>query len=230
MIVPLTGCDQESHLPAVHALLSVQERRALSGGIRQAAFWVGFRQEMVVAFINQRGIVPVLEHCNIDRTFSPADERTWTNRMIVHCADVITYCFQDGMSDVSRYRALDQYANDWMSHKPMSFKLLYQYSPLEGQFLQLCYEGDTVVAGVQHYHLSQILLAAHDPTIPRIGPQRKKRERMVNVGSTSPAYFYAITLYLGQSKRTCSRFMRHSSGQWCKRSPLGMCLSWHLTL
>ncbi|KAI4746375.1 hypothetical protein E4T50_03246 [Aureobasidium sp. EXF-12298] len=184
MDISLSGHDQQSHLPAIHALISAQERIATQGGLRQAAWWVGFRQEMVVAFINQRPIVPVLEHCNLDRSFSAADDDTWTNRIIVHCADVINHCFQNGSLSQTTYQALRDYGEAWMAHKPRSFSPIFQ-SQSSGEkgdvFTKTWYAGDTIAKGVQHYHLSKILLVAHDPNIPRLGLHRKTFEQAVDV-------------------------------------------------
>ncbi|CAD0115544.1 unnamed protein product, partial [Aureobasidium uvarum] len=183
MDISLSGYDQQSHLPAIHALISAQERIATRGGLRHAAWWVGFRQEMVVAFINQRPIVPVLEHCNLDRSFSTADDCTWTNRIIVHCADVINHCFQNGSLDQTTYQALRDYGEAWMAHKPRTFSPIFQCQPsgLRGNlFTKTWYTSDTIAKGIQHYHLSKILLIAHDPNIPRLGLQRKAFEQTVD--------------------------------------------------
>ncbi|KAG9739590.1 hypothetical protein KCU73_g9438, partial [Aureobasidium melanogenum] len=183
MDISLSGHDQQSHLPAIHALISAQERIATQGGLRQAAWWVGFRQEMVVAFINQRPIVPVLEHCNLDRSFSAADDDTWTNRIIVHCADVINHCFQNGSLSQTTYQALRDYGEAWMAHKPRSFSPIFQSQPSGEKgdvFTKTWYAGDTIAKGVQHYHLSKILLVAHDPNIPRLGLHRKAFEQAVD--------------------------------------------------
>ncbi|KAI5253972.1 hypothetical protein E4T42_02538 [Aureobasidium subglaciale] len=175
--------DQQSHLPAIHALISAQERFATKGGLRQAAWWVGFRQEMVVAFINQRPIVPVLEHCNLDRSFSAADVFTWTNRIIVHCADVINHCFQNGSLDQTTYQALRDYGEAWMAHRPPCFNPIFQSQPsgiAGSMFAKTYFTGDVIAKGVQHYHLSKILLVAHDPNVPRLGLQRKAYEQTVD--------------------------------------------------
>jgi hypothetical protein len=141
---------------------------------------------MVVAFINQRPIVPVLEHCNLDRSFSAADDCTWTNRIIVHCADVINDCFQNGSLNQTTYQALHGYGESWMAHKPRSFNPIFHTQPsgVKGNlFTKIWYTSDTIAKGIQHYHLSKILLIAHDPNIPRLGLQRKAYEQTVNVYS-----------------------------------------------
>lgn len=230
VLVPLSGQDQQSHLPAIHALLSAQERYATSGGLRQAAFWVGFRQEMVVAFINQRPIVPVLEHCNIDRSFSEADECTWTNRIIVHCADVINHCFRSSSMNHSTYQALRDYGNGWMVHKPPYFSPIYQSQPSEGgsAFTKTWYAGETIAKGVQHYHLSEILLVAYDPTVPRVGYQRRAFEKTIDVSIFRLGMNRTLTPLLGKTQTPCKDAVWYCSRQWKDGSSLGHCVSWYI--
>lgn len=78
--VPLTGqapAEQHSHLLGAQAFIAAQERAAITGGLRQAAFWVGLRQEVYVAIVNQRPVLPALEHCNVDRSFEAAEDHVW---------------------------------------------------------------------------------------------------------------------------------------------------------
>ena len=95
--VPLTGhspsdSGPESHLLGAHVFMNAQGRTSLIG-LRQSAFWVGLRQEIYVALVDQRSIMPELEHCNIDRSFDQASDHVWSCRMVALCADVINFCF-----------------------------------------------------------------------------------------------------------------------------------------
>lgn len=40
--------------------------------------------------------------------------------------------------------------------------------------------GDAVVTGLQHYYLARILLTAHDPNLPRLGPASKVALRRID--------------------------------------------------
>lgn len=174
--VPLSGqqpADQESHLFGAHAFITAQERATITGGLRQAAFWVGLRQEIYVAFVNQRSIIPALEHCNIDRSFEAATDDIWACRMVVLAADIIRYCFGEHDHPQSTYTFLADCAAQWFNSKPASFLPVYEQPPGEHNvFPELLYVADDVVTGLQHYYLAKILLVAHNPRIPRLGPQR----------------------------------------------------------
>lgn len=62
-------------------------------GLCQAGFWVAFRQEIYSAFVKQRPINHDLGRCEAFRSFSPAEDAVWADRLIVFCADVLEYCY-----------------------------------------------------------------------------------------------------------------------------------------
>ncbi|GAB7362556.1 hypothetical protein MBLNU230_g2873t1 [Neophaeotheca triangularis] len=171
--VPLSGQlhpDSSSHLLGAHAFIAAQERATLSGGLRHSAFWVGLRQEIYVAFVNQRSIMPALEHCNIDRSCEPADDYTWACRIVVCCADVIRFCFGDGDRSNATYDHLADSCAQWYACKPASFTPVYwkEANP-ETIFPESIFIADHLSVGVQHWHIAKILLCAHNPRVPRLG-------------------------------------------------------------
>ncbi|KAF2152781.1 hypothetical protein K461DRAFT_152808 [Myriangium duriaei CBS 260.36] len=177
--VPLTAAtptdvDQASHLIGTHAIISAQESFTPAGGLRLASFWVGLRQEIYVAFVNQRPILLPLEVFIRDRSFAAAEDGIWANRAVALCAEVISCCFGKPRDFTARLSELTQYAQEWLNHTPTSFTPLYRR---EGDgncsFPEIMYCSDTIVTGVQHYHLAMILLLAHDPRIPNLGLQRR---------------------------------------------------------
>lgn len=174
--VPLSGqspADNSFHLLGAHALISAQERVTMAGGLREAAFWVGLRQEIYVAFVNHRSIMPSLENCNIDRSFGVAPDHIWSCRMVVLCSDAIRYCFGDGDPSTATYNWLVESVNHWHNSKPASFTpIYYKPSDHDNVFPDIWFLADEVIIGWQHYHIAQILLSAHNPKIPRIGPGR----------------------------------------------------------
>jgi hypothetical protein len=66
----------QGHLVGIQKLISAQERAAAHGGLRQAAFLVGLRREIFMAFVTQRPVRVSLEYCNIDCTLSATDDTT----------------------------------------------------------------------------------------------------------------------------------------------------------
>lgn len=176
--VPISGQSPneesgKSHLFGTHVLMSAQEDAATAGGLRQAAFWVGLRQEIYMAFINQHSILPRLEHHKIDRSYAPAADHAWSNRMVVLCADVLRYCYGDDDTSTATYYQLTESVSKWYERKPTSFDPLYYCKANELNVLpELWFLREEISIGWQHYYISQILLGAHNPKIPRIGPRR----------------------------------------------------------
>lgn len=145
------------------------------GGLRKAASFVGLRQEIYVAFVNQRSVASAfIEHCNVERTLDLADDCTWANRIIFHVSHVLNYCFGDGDQSVATYNQLVDYCDNWMSYKPSSFLPIYYREPEEGEvFPEIWLLGDAVACAHLHWHLAKILLTAHNPKIPRLGPGQR---------------------------------------------------------
>jgi hypothetical protein len=178
--VPLSGklhLDGAGHLIGAHAFISAQEISAVSGGLRLAAFWVGLRQEIYVAFVNQRSIMFPLQHCNVDRSFGAADEGTWANRIIIHCAETIQWCFglREHERSTARFGELLTYAGNWLKSIPPCYTPIYHRNAdadSHAVFPVVMYLSDAAVTGIQHYHLTLILLRAYDPTIPKLGSRR----------------------------------------------------------
>ncbi|PLB54079.1 hypothetical protein P170DRAFT_344579 [Aspergillus steynii IBT 23096] len=175
---PLVGIDDETYLRGTQVFLDAQSTAAMqSGGLRRAAFWVAFRQEWHRAFIKQRGF-RFNSHCcasSAYRSLEPVDDNTWTNRMVLHCTDVVDYCYGED-SSLARYDELWDYILRWQSLVPSTFNPLYSREPDPGGtevFPEIWYLDDCIVTATQHLLLARICLVAYDPRTPRMGPGRK---------------------------------------------------------
>ncbi|MCJ1474258.1 hypothetical protein MMC13_002916 [Lambiella insularis] len=176
--VPLSGFDLESHLVGTKALLSAQEPVTLwRSGLRQAAFWVALRQEIYIAFTNQRIVRWNLDRTPLDFSFEASDDCTWANRIILCCATILKFCFDsEGDHTVARWKELREYCEQWRSCVPESFSPIYYAEPnLEsGDVLpQIWHIGAAHVTGIQHYILCMMLLAVYNPALPRLGPGQR---------------------------------------------------------
>ncbi|MCJ1399182.1 hypothetical protein MMC11_002384 [Xylographa trunciseda] len=176
--VPLSGFDLQSHLVGTSALISAQESAPNPpSGLRQAAFWVALRQEIYIAFTNQRIVRWNLDRSPLDFSFSATDDCTWANRIVLCCAVVLKFCFDtEGDHTVSRWTELRRYCDRWRSSLPDSFSPIYYSEPSveNGDILpQVWHIGDAHVTGIQHYILCMILLAVYNPSLPRLGPGQR---------------------------------------------------------
>lgn len=78
-----------------------------------------------MAFIRQRPFHMPLQ-CHEYRSLEYADDCTWAYRTIVHCADVLQYCYGHGNKTNSDYDMLVQYHESWENLRPQSFDALYE--------------------------------------------------------------------------------------------------------
>jgi hypothetical protein len=87
---------------------------------------------------------------------------------------MIRYCFGDSEDDATSYMALLTYSDEWMAMRPASFSPMFFKEAQEGEaFPAIWLLNDAVTTGLQHYHLGRILLSAHNPKAPRLGPAGK---------------------------------------------------------
>ena len=164
-------------------------RTSRAEGLRQAGFWVAFRQEVYSSFLKQRPFTIPLSHCEEFRSWCPAEDAVWADRMIVFCADVLDFCY--GSTDpvnegvvspnlassspataADRWQQLKQNERLWDLHCPASFAPIYSHEPdrNSGEVLpEYWYLLDCHVTGLQHLELARIMLAVHDPTRPKLG-------------------------------------------------------------
>ncbi|KAF7563417.1 hypothetical protein G7046_g739 [Stylonectria norvegica] len=173
--VPLLGTDYGGHLWGIQAFMNTPDPSIVASNLRKAAFWVGLRQEVTMAIASQRSIKISLGHCFIDQTFTEADDDMWANRIIVHCANVVKFCFGNGDHKTGEYQTLKDYDDGWLRSRPASFLPLsfIQADPSRGEvFPQILYLNQAVVIGIVHAMLARALLMCYDPTLPKIGPAR----------------------------------------------------------
>jgi hypothetical protein len=107
-----------------HTFVRAQEYHQLSG-IRQAAFRVVLRQEIVVAFRAQRPVQLLREYVEVDQHMDRADDWTMAFHIIVLCAEVLTYCYGDGPKTAEIWDDLAGRIHSWKSLRSASFEPLH---------------------------------------------------------------------------------------------------------
>ncbi|VUC33491.1 unnamed protein product [Clonostachys rosea] len=180
--VPLLGTDLEGHLLGIQLFMNTPNSTSPPSSLRQASFWIGLRQEITMSSATQRPVKIKLDHAFIDRSFSPADDDTWANRIIVHCAEVMNYCFGNGDRNMVEYQALVDYDQGWLRARPVSWLPIAYSEPLESHhevFPNILYLNHAIVIGIAHSIYARLLLMCHDDRGPRVGPSaRISRKRI----------------------------------------------------
>lgn len=174
MDVPTTGQDTYSHLLGIHAFVNVGDHYMVPGSLSAASFWVGLRQEIYIAVITQQPVKVSLDHFVVDRSFELADDYTWSNRAIVLLADVLNYCFGENSFTTGRWVALDEACRKWSATRPMSFNpFFYRARSSPQAFPEIWHGSSCHVIGIQHHILAQLFLTQFDPSIPKVGTNRR---------------------------------------------------------
>lgn len=165
--------------------LEAQASLALcSTGFRSAVFWVGFRQEFHLAYSQQRSFRLPLRVCDDYLHGGDAPDHVLVNRLIIICAHIVQYCYGDQSPvDSASYEELIDLYRHWLNSRPASFSPVYSAAPDTEKnevFPQKWYLNDYHILAEHSIGLIDILLAAYDPTIARIGPGQKGAEELLD--------------------------------------------------
>ncbi|KAM0561067.1 hypothetical protein ACHAPJ_003568 [Fusarium lateritium] len=181
--VPLTSAEvsSESHLVGTRVFVAAQEKVLDFTGLRRAAFWVALRQEIHMAFMQARPVDPNFALENISRLVQNDDTCcTFANLTILQCAACLRYCYGSEDQSFATWERLQEAQERWWAERPWHFHPMYINADGPGNFPQALYLNDAVVTGVLHYLLIQVLLAAHNPKIPKLGPGQAKASKLIN--------------------------------------------------
>ncbi|KAI4597948.1 hypothetical protein KJ359_003755 [Pestalotiopsis sp. 9143b] len=137
--------------------------------LRQDTSWMSLRMQLYFAVINQE---PCSVSLSLDSESGLGEDNDyqWARKMILHLHNVVNYCFEDD-KDGSTYNELVAYAQEWVKLKPVTFDPIFVGdAQAEDEFPDIFVLNDAVAQGWQMYHLSRILLVAHDHNRPMLGP------------------------------------------------------------
>lgn len=109
----------------IQVFVSARDPYAMGGGLSEAAFWVGLRQEIYSAMMEQKSVQLNLEHIIVDRSDEATTDFGWANRAIVLCADVLNCCFGELGVSIGHWKELKSRCERWQERKPTSFTPIY---------------------------------------------------------------------------------------------------------
>lgn len=110
----------------------------MAAGIRQAAFRVVLRQEIVFAFRAQRPVELLREYVQADQRLSSdsevVDDWAYAFHVIVLCAEVLSWCYGEEAKTRATWEGLSRRARRWIDDRPASFEpLLHRESGPGGE-------------------------------------------------------------------------------------------------
>ena len=179
--VPITNAPPEFHLLGTRVFVAAQRQTSGAFGLWRAAFLVALRQEIYLALTQTRPIHAnfVLEGlCDL----LPHDDNgcRYANLMIIQCASCIRYCYNPDSNSAEVWKSLVGAQQRLWEQRPWMFRPLYAEESRDGVLPSEQYLNDAVVTGIQYYHLAQIIMAAHNPNIPKLGPGHLVTTREIN--------------------------------------------------
>ncbi|KAK0119490.1 hypothetical protein ONS95_010938 [Cadophora gregata] len=178
-----TGSQDTKHIQGIQSFVREHGPNVMQGGLSEAAFWVGLRQEIYVATITHRAVQIDIGH--IDRTVDPITDFGWANRAVVHLADVLNCCFGVRGVHPVHWSRLQAESHRWQRDKPDSFTPYYQRPADRSKgeaFPEILHIHPCHIIGIQHHKLAQILLSIYNPRRPRIGKDRQEAEQAMVTG------------------------------------------------
>ncbi|KAJ5571478.1 transcriptional regulator family: Fungal Specific TF [Penicillium sp. DV-2018c] len=170
--VPLAGADIRGHSFGTKAFIRDPTLMTATTSLRQAVYWSGLRQEIYNALSLQQAPDFDLSSLNLNVEYNPlgpdAGDCVWANQAIAHCAHVLVFCFGEG----PRSEANQQ----WRETRPDSFDPYFVGEDVEvgTEFPDIRFGCPWHAIGNQYNHLAHILLLVHDPSLPTIGPLRRR--------------------------------------------------------
>ncbi|KAK2608761.1 hypothetical protein QQS21_002750 [Conoideocrella luteorostrata] len=180
---PLTAPAPESHLLGTRVFVAAQEDMCGSTGLWRAAYWLALRQEIHFAFVQTRPIHSsfVLEKAEqVIRQDDDDSGCSYANLMILQCAACIRYCYGSDTQSHLAWQSLKDRLDILWQNRPWMFYPMHAQDHLPDALPVQQYLNSAVVTGVQHWLLAQILMAAHNPTTPKLGPGQARAAREVD--------------------------------------------------
>lgn len=181
---PIAGQDYESHLMGTHTFVKAQDYHQQSA-IQQAAIRVVLRQEIVYSFRTQQPVRLLQEYIQVNESLNPDKDSSTAFHLFVLCAEALTLCYGSGQKTPEAWEELEGRVQAWMDTKPVTFEPLLKREPNESLtgnvFPEIWLLNDCSVAAYSHYYICQILLVAHNPRRPQLGPRRAKAAEASNV-------------------------------------------------
>lgn len=175
--IPFSPGGPQSHLIGTRAFLAARDRTRKFSKLGIAVFWLALRQEIFMALIHSRSVHPDLLIEDIVSPWEPPKcDCDYANRVIVQAALCVQYCFGEKNQQFSTWEELTDALDRWYAERPWQFYPMSAEEENEDQFLpEPKYLSDAVVTGLQHYYMARLILEAHNPTVPKLGPARKMR-------------------------------------------------------
>ncbi|KAI0097575.1 hypothetical protein GGR51DRAFT_540777 [Nemania sp. FL0031] len=178
---PFSPADPQSHLIGTRALLAARDRSRKLSKLWAAVFWVALRQEIFMALTHSRSVHPdLLIEDIVSIGGLPECDCDYANRVVFQAALCVQYCFGEKEQQILTWEGLNRSLDAWYAARPWQFYSMSSEED-ENQFLpEPRFLSDAGVTGSQHYYLARLVLEAHNPKTPKLGPARKMHLKKID--------------------------------------------------
>ncbi|KAK3360406.1 hypothetical protein B0T25DRAFT_565304 [Lasiosphaeria hispida] len=180
MEVVIMGQDHQGYMLSIHRF--VENGRLTPGSLSAAAFWIGLRQEIYIAVMSCEKVRVRLVPSLIDQSFSDASDYMWANRAVVHCAEVLNFCFGDEYRSATRparWSELDAWNKQWSSNLPPYCAPIFNDKDSDSRFPEIWYHKSCHAIGAQHHILAALFLARYDPNMGAYTDMKERIQSLV---------------------------------------------------
>ena len=138
-----TKKDYEGYMLSINHFVEkggqLRDSCLIPGSLGAASFWVGLRQEIYVAVVTQREVRLRLVQSLVDplRSFEAADDHTWANRAVLHCAEVLNFYYRPRSQ--ARWRELHRWNMIWEVCLPETYAPIFQQDRAKYAFPEIWY-------------------------------------------------------------------------------------------
>ncbi|CAK7238379.1 hypothetical protein SEUCBS140593_010626 [Sporothrix eucalyptigena] len=154
--------DHQRHLKGCSSLFRHNRKNIGFRALKRTAFWMYFRQEIMVALATRKPTTIKPSHWKVDITWGGDFDHVKTEQMTMLVAEVVDYCFGED-DDGERWNDLQREVDAWKELLPESFQPLFVIEDSGEPFPRILYLCTWHIIAMQFYHLAKVLLALHNP-------------------------------------------------------------------
>ncbi|KAK6361884.1 hypothetical protein TWF730_005596 [Orbilia blumenaviensis] len=175
----IDGSNQEfrRHLEGVASIVKPQGVHERLVGLKGAAFWAWYRQDVLAAFRERRQTFITEDTWNLDTSYESMctlREDELGNRVMFILGQIINYCAKDEIEKnehniterLRRAEVLEKKLEDWKRCLPDSYEPLTRMKDKDDIFEALWYSPACCGIAVQVYYFAKIMLMMHKPQPP----------------------------------------------------------------
>ncbi|KAF3170052.1 hypothetical protein TWF106_011408 [Orbilia oligospora] len=175
----IDGSNQEfrRHLEGVGSIIKPQGIHESLVGLKGAAFWAWYRQDVLAAFRERRQTFITEDFWHLDtspESMCMLREDELGNRVMFILGQIINYCAKDEIEKnehniterLRRAEMLEKKLEDWKRCLPDSYEPLTRMKDKDGIFEALWYSPACCGIAMQVYYFAKIMLMMHKPQPP----------------------------------------------------------------